>query len=93
MGPVQWIVSNVLGIVMWVVIIDAILSWLIAFDVVNTRNKLVGTIADGCSRLTTPILGPIRKVIPPMGGMDISPIALWLIVGFLQRFAVPLIPF
>ncbi len=93
MGPVQWITYNVLNLFFSVVIINAILSWLVAFDVVNTRNKLVGTIADVSDRITSPVLNPIRKVVPSMGGVDISPIILWLIIGFLQRFVVPLIPF
>ncbi len=92
-GPVEWLVSTVLSLFLWVVIIDAVLSWLIAFDVVNTRNKLVGTIADGCNRLTTPALAPIRKFIPPIGGMDITPVVLIIGISFLQRFVVPLIPF
>lgn len=93
MGPVQWLTFNVLNLFISVVIINAILSWLVAFDVVNTRNKLVGTIADVSDRITSPVLNPIRKVVPAMGGVDISPIILWLIIGFLQRFVVPLIPF
>lgn len=93
MGPVEWLLQTVLSLFLWVIIIDAVLSWLIAFDVVNTRNRLVGTIADGCNRLTAPALAPIRKIIPPLGGMDITPIVLIIGVQFLQRFVVPLIPF
>ncbi|KAF0117125.1 MAG: hypothetical protein FD163_448 [Hyphomonadaceae bacterium] len=91
--PVQWLLSTVLGLYLWVIIIDAILSWLIAFDVVNTRNKLVGTIADGTNRLTTPALAPIRKIIPPLGGMDITPVVLIIAIQFVQKFVIPLIPF
>lgn len=93
MGPVQWLTFNVLNLLMSVVIINAILSWLVAFDVVNTRNKLVGTIADVSDRITSPVLNPIRKVVPAMGGVDISPIILWFIIAFLQKFFIPLIPF
>ena len=93
MGPVEWLLSTVLGLFMWVIIVDVVLSWLIAFDVVNTRNKLVGTIADGASRITAPVLAPIRKIIPPLGGMDISPVVLIIAVQFVQRYLLPLIPF
>ncbi len=92
-GPISWLVGTVLGLYLWVVIIDAILSWLVHFGVVNTQNQLVSTIWDFCRRLTAPVLAPIRKVLPPIGGVDISPLALWVGIGFAQRWVVPLIPF
>ncbi len=92
-GPISWLVGTVLGLYLWVVIIDAILSWLVHFGVVNTQNKFVATLWDFCGRLTAPVLGPIRKVLPPIGGVDISPLALWVGIGFAQRWVVPLIPF
>lgn len=91
--PIQGLLTTVLGLYLWVIIIDAILSWLIAFDVVNTRNKLVGTIADGTNRLTTPALAPIRKIIPSLGGMDITPVILIIGIQFIQTYIVRLIPF
>lgn len=92
-GPVEWLVGTVLGLYLWVIIIGAVLSWLVAFDVVNLRNKLVATIADTCERLTAPVLAPIRKVIPNLGGVDLSPVALIIGIQMLQIFVVPLIPF
>ncbi|MEN9856396.1 MAG: hypothetical protein RL186_1027 [Pseudomonadota bacterium] len=92
-GPVQWLFGTVLGLYLWVIIVNAVLSWLVAFDVVNLRNRLVATIYDTCERLTAPALAPIRKVIPNLGGVDLSPIALIIGIQMLQRFAVPLIPF
>jgi YggT family protein len=93
MGPVEWLLSTVLGLYFWVVIVGAVLSWLIAFDVVNTRNRLVNTIYDLTERLTAPVLAPIRKVIPNLGGVDLSPVALIIGIQFTQGFLVPLIPF
>jgi YggT family protein len=92
-GPVEWLASNVLSLYLWVVIAGAVLSWLVAFDVVNLRNRLVSTIYDTCERLTTPALNPIRKVIPNLGGVDLSPIVLILGIQMTQLFVVPLIPF
>ena len=92
-GPVQWLFGTVLGLYLWVIIVNAVLSWLVAFDVVNLRNKLVATIYDTCERLTNPVLAPIRKVIPNLGGVDLSPVALIIGIQMLQNFAVPLIPF
>jgi YggT family protein len=93
MGPVEWLSNTVLGLYLWVVIAGAVMSWLVAFDVINLRNRFVATIYDTCERLTTPVLSPIRKVIPTLGGVDLSPVALIIGIQFLQNFAVPLIPF
>jgi YggT family protein len=93
MYPIGWLVNTVLGLYLTVIIVGAVMSWLVAFDVINLRNKLVSTIYDLCERLTTPVLAPIRKVIPNLGGVDLSPVVLIIGIQFLQRFAVPLIPF
>ncbi|WP_395781025.1 YggT family protein [Aquidulcibacter sp.] len=93
MGPVEWLLNTVLGLYLWVVIAGAVMSWLVAFDVINLRNRFVATIYDTCERLTTPVLKPIRKVIPTLGGVDLSPVVLIIGIQFLQNFAVPLIPF
>ncbi len=93
MGPVEWLSNTVLGLYLWVVIAGAVMSWLVAFDVINLHNRFVATIYDTCERLTTPVLNPIRKVIPTLGGVDLSPVALIIGIQFLQNFAVPLIPF
>ena len=67
----------------------AILSWLIAFNVVNTRNPVVHMIAELLYRLTEPVLRPIRNMLPNMGGIDISPIILFLIILFIQSVILP----
>lgn len=91
--PVQWLVNNVLGLVWLVVIVNAVMSWLVAFDVINLRNKFVATVYDTSDRLTGPLLAPIRRVIPNLGGVDLSPIVLLIGVGFLQKLANAYIPF
>jgi len=68
----------------WVIIIGAILSWLVAFNIINTTNQFVYTIIDFLYRITEPALRPIRKVMPNFGGIDIAPIALILGLIFLQ---------
>jgi YggT family protein len=77
-------IAMVISLYIWVIIIGAILSWLIAFDVVNRRNRAVFTIADSLYRLTEPALRPIRKVLPDLGGVDISPVILILGLIFLR---------
>ena len=77
-------IAMVISLYIWVIIIGAIFSWLIAFDVVNRRNRAVYTIADSLYRLTEPALRPIRKVLPDLGGLDISPVILILGLIFLR---------
>ncbi len=70
----------------WVIIASAIFSWLYAFNVVNSRNQFVGNIGNVLYRLTEPALRPIRRFMPDLGGIDISPIILLLILFFLRQF-------
>ena len=79
------IVLIILDLSVWLLIASAILSWLIAFNVVNTRNQFVASVAEFLYRITEPLLRPIRNFMPNLGGLDISPIILILIIMFLQR--------
>jgi YggT family protein len=85
MRAVLDIVLIVLDLYVWLLIAAAILSWLIAFNVVNTRNQLVSAIAEFLYRITEPLLAPIRSFMPNLGGLDISPIILILIIYFIER--------
>ncbi|MFM2042162.1 MAG: hypothetical protein RLY86_738 [Pseudomonadota bacterium] len=78
----------VLDVFVWVLIISAILSWLIAFNVLNTRNQFVYTVSDMLYRLTEPVLRPVRRLLPNLGGIDISPIIVILLIFFLQSLMV-----
>jgi YggT family protein len=82
-------ISYLLTLYVYIVIAMAILSWLIAFNVVNTRNQIVHMIAELLYRLTEPALRPIRNLLPNMGGIDISPIILFLIILFIQSVILP----
>ena len=72
-----------LQLYIYLVIAAAVLSWLIAFNVVNTRNQFVAMVADFLYRITEPALRPIRAVLPHLGGIDISPVLLILILMFI----------
>jgi YggT family protein len=85
MRAVLDIVLIVLDLYIWLLIASAILSWLIAFNVVNTRNQFVSAVAEFLYRITEPVLAPIRAFMPSLGGLDISPIILILIIMFIQR--------
>ena len=74
-----------LQLYIWVVIVAAIFSWLVAFNVVNTRNHFVGAIGEFLYRITEPALRPIRNFLPNLGGIDISPVVLIIGLLFLER--------
>jgi YggT family protein len=79
------LISTVIQIYIYILIASAVLSWLIAFNVVNMRNQVVATIAEALWRLTEPALRPIRRVLPNLGGLDLSPVVLILLLIFVQN--------
>ena len=85
-----WLISTVIELFIWCLIISAILSWLIAFNVVNTQNRIVFMIGDFLHRITEPALRPIRRFLPNLGGIDISPIVVLLLLFFIQRLLIEL---
>ena len=84
MLPVIKLILTILDLYKIVIIVGAVLSWLIAFNVVNIRNELVRAVWNLFLALTEPLLRPIRKFLPATGGIDISPIILLLIIMFIQ---------
>jgi len=85
MRPFVEVIYFLLEAYKWIIIIAVIMSWLIAFNVVNTRNQIVGMIADVLYRLTEPAFRPVRRRLPNFGGLDLSPLVVLLIVYILQR--------
>lgn len=82
-------IAMIIETYIFIVIVSAILSWLIAFNVADRRNRAVYMIADGFNRMTEPALRPIRRLLPDLGGLDISPIILFLILRYLvEGFAL-----
>ena len=77
-----------LQLYVWLLIAAAVLSWLIAFNVVNTRNQVVAVVGEFLFRITEPALRPIRRFMPNLGGIDISPVILILIIFFLESIIV-----
>lgn len=77
--------SFILGIVWWIFLIMIIFSWLISFNIINTRNQFVASIWRVLNQVTEPILKPIRRVLPNMGGLDLSPLVVFVIIFFLQQ--------
>ncbi|MBS0548209.1 MAG: YggT family protein [Proteobacteria bacterium] len=78
------LVDKIIDIYTWIVIASAIMSWLVAFGVVNTRNQFIRMVVDFLYRVTEPALRPIRRIMPNLGGVDISPVILLLLLFFLR---------
>ena len=87
-NPFLWLILQVIDLYMWMVIIGVVLSWLTAFNVVNISNRFVYMVGDFINRVTEPALRPIRRVLPNLGNIDISPVVLILLLLFLQRFII-----
>jgi len=83
------VVNFLLEAVVWIVIANAVLSWLITFQVINMRNRFVYGVARGLDRATAPLLWPLRRFIPPLGGLDFTPVILIVIVMAAQRTLLP----
>ncbi|GBE42289.1 YGGT family protein [bacterium BMS3Bbin10] len=85
MIPLIQFVVMVVELYIWVIIASAVLSWLIAFNVLNTQNRFVYTLGDMLNRLTEPALRPLRQIVPDLGGIDISPVILILGLIFIKN--------
>lgn len=86
---IYYILDPVLGLLQFVVIVSIIMSWLISFNVINTGNQLVSTIWHLSNAITEPLLGPIRRFVPVLGGMDFSALILLLLLRFVQKGLLP----
>ena len=84
MNALLWLINTLITIYIWLLIAQAVLSWLVAFGIVNRYNRVVATIGDFLWRVTEPLLRPIRRVLPDLGGIDISPVILILLLWFLR---------
>jgi YggT family protein len=85
MDAVVWLINTVINLFIFILIVQVIMSWLIAFNVVNTRNRFVYMVADVAYKLTEPVLRPIRRILPSFGGIDLSPVVVIILLGFIQR--------
>ncbi len=89
LGFVFYILDALLSLLVFAMIASAILSWLVAFDVINLRNQFVYNVAKFLDAVTRPILAPFQKIIPPLGSVDISPIIAILVISGVQRYLLP----
>ena len=82
------VILIVLDLYVWLLIAAAVLSWLVAFNVVNSRNQFVAMVGDFLYRITEPLLRPIRNMLPSLGGIDISPVVLILIIILIKSVII-----
>ena len=96
MRSILFIILLILDIYIWLLIAAAVLSWLVAFNVVNSRNQFVAMVGDFLYRITEPVLRPIRNLLPSLGGIDVSPVVLILIIILIKdiivRYIYPVVP-
>ncbi len=83
------IIGFLLTAVVWLIIANVIMSWLVAFDVINLRNRSAYNVVRLLDRATRPILAPLRKIIPPLGNMDVTPLILIVVITAAQQTLIP----
>lgn len=92
MNPILAFLVMLIELYTWVIILTVVVSWLVIFDVLNTKNKIVYRICDFLNRITNPVMLRVRRFVPPIGGMDLSPLVvllgLWLLKAILFSLAV-----
>ena len=79
------LLDSIITIYLWIIIINAILSWLVAFNILNTQNRFVFSVLDATYKMTDPVLNKIRSFIPTFGSIDLSPVILILLLLFLRN--------
>jgi len=85
MQSLLWLILQIINIYIYVLIVWVVVSWLVAFDVINLRNNFVRMIYDVLNRLTDPVMRPIRRILPNLGGLDLSPLVVFILLMFIQR--------
>lgn len=85
MGPIIGLISLAITIYIWIILIQVLISWLVVFDVINVKNKQAQNLVELLRKATDPVFTPLRKYIPPIGGIDVTPIIVILALSLLQR--------
>ncbi|HSI41501.1 MAG TPA: YggT family protein [Xanthobacteraceae bacterium] len=91
MNSLLWLFDTLITLYVWILIASAVLSWLVAFNVVNAQNSIVRNIGEFLWRVTEPVLAPIRRVLPNLGGIDISPVLLIIGLYFIRNLVFELL--
>ena len=89
MNTILQIIQVLLTVVWWIIVVQAVLSWLIAFNVINTSNDLVRNVWNALGTMTEPMYRPIRRILPDFGALDLSPLVVLLILYILMNIVIP----
>jgi len=88
MNALLWLILQIINLFVWLIILQVVLSWLIAFNVINTSNRFVYMVGDFLYRVTEPVMRPIRRILPSLGGIDLSPLVVLLLLFFAQKLLI-----
>ena len=88
MYSLLWLMTTVIDIFVWMIILQVVMSWLIAFNVINTNNRFVYLVGDFLYRVTEPAMRPIRRILPNLGGIDLSPLVVLLLLFFAKNLLI-----
>ena len=86
---ITYFISPIVGLIIFIIVVQIVMSWLIQFNVINIRNQLVATIYHMLSQVVAPILAPIQRILPSFGGLDFSPVVAILALQWVQGFVLP----
>ena len=89
MSLILAIIQYLLQILWWIIIVQAVLSWLVAFNVINTHNDFVRQLFNALNRMTEPLYRPIRRIMPDFGALDFSPLVVLLLIKIISNFVIP----
>ena len=89
MNPFIWLIFSIIDLYWYIILATVVISWLTSFNIINNGNPYVRQIARALNTLTEPVLGPIRRILPDLGGLDFSPVVVLLIISFLQQSLLP----
>ncbi|MGA0563984.1 YggT family protein [Ancylobacter sp. VNQ12] len=91
MYSLLWLFDTIITLYVWILIASAILSWLVAFNVVNPHNQVVRSVGEFLWRVTEPVLAPLRRILPNLGGIDISPVVLIIGLYFIRNLVFEIV--
>ena len=86
MNPFIWLIFSIIDLYWYIILATVVISWLTSFNIINNGNPYVRQIARALNTLTEPVLGPIRRVLPDLGGLDFSPVVVLFALQFLKQF-------
>ena len=88
MGMIAFILNQLIGLYIFVILVTVILSWLISFNVINRHNRAVDAVWRTCVALTEPVMAPVRRLLPNLGGLDISPIIVLVVLQAINGYVI-----